>query len=98
MGKDFATIKPAQSRTGKPLRIAAHFLDLGLGNVRRRANRLFLSQDALKQLNALLLDAAEKGNHAEAARLIKAGADAESANQNGWTPLHLAAGNGHLQA
>jgi Ankyrin repeats (3 copies) len=40
-----------------------------------------------------LRDAASQGDLAEVERLLKAGADVNAKNKNGWTPLHAAAGS-----
>lgn len=43
-----------------------------------------------------LLEAAKSGNHAEAEKLIKSGADVNQQDEQGWTPLNFASGRGDL--
>jgi hypothetical protein len=43
-----------------------------------------------------LIDAVKAGDYSEAGRLIKAGADVNQQDEQGWTPLNFAAGKGDL--
>jgi len=43
-----------------------------------------------------IIDAVKSGNFAEVERLIKAGAEINQQDEQGWTPLNFAAGSGHL--
>ncbi len=43
-----------------------------------------------------LIDAVKAGDYSEAERLIKAGADVNQQDEQGWTPLNFAAGKGDL--
>jgi ankyrin repeat protein len=45
-----------------------------------------------------LITAAERGNTAEIKELLEAETDVNCRQVNNWTPLHLAAGNGHTEA
>ncbi len=53
-----------------------------------------LSEEKQKQLNGMLLDAAENGKTKRAERLLKVGASIEAKDNDGWTPLMWAAWNG----
>ena len=59
-------------------------------------NRKMIYQQQ-EELNRALFEAVSKGNVDECQRLIQAGANVNFTNDDGWTPLHWAAFDGHLK-
>jgi len=55
-----------------------------------------LSSEALAEADALLISAAGNGEKRRVQLLLSAGADVNTSDQNGYTPVMRAAENGHL--
>ena len=63
-------------------------------NIIKKVN---LPPEEKEKFNAQLIEAAKKGDKAEVERLLKAGADVNAKNNDGWTALMKASENGRKE-